>query len=122
LYNNDENTLDMNMLFGRHRLDLIRDFCTALFEGGITLVIVTFNLKWVVEMVLRKLGVLHMFTEIYDRFEVHQALGKPSLMAILIAKYGVTGDTAILVDDDINNLNGCPCRTLHITGYCPSPL
>lgn len=72
--------------------------------------IVTFNLRWVVEMVLRKLGVLHMFTSIHDRFEVHQAMGKPALMSQLMTTFGVTGDCTILVDDDINNLTGCQCR------------
>uniref|UniRef100_A0A7S1GZ24 Uncharacterized protein n=2 Tax=Hemiselmis andersenii TaxID=464988 RepID=A0A7S1GZ24_HEMAN len=116
LYNNDEASIDMGVLFGAARIPMMQTFCKQLFDSGATLIIVTFNLKWVVEMVLRKLNVLHYFTRIYDRSDVHSAMGKPSLMRQLLGAYGVTGDQTILVDDDINNLNGCPCRTLHITG------
>jgi len=113
---NNTDEIDLNDVLGPHRVTMIASLFQRLITAGVTIVIVTFNLKWVVEAVLRRLGVLNFVTQIYDRAEVHQAGGKPALMGMLNNIYGVTPEDSILVDDDRNNLIGAPCRTIFVQG------
>jgi len=120
---------DLSSVIGRHRTTLLQALCELLAQSRVTLVVVSFNSRKVIEAILEKLNVRYLFHAIYDQAAMPRlgtkedrqgesagAGRKQILLEHLMCQHKVSSDKCVLVDDDHLNLAGARCKTVLVRG------